>query len=181
MHVLFLALGGSRARAAVEESAQVVADGGHAVVLIDQRKPWRRVTFDQAVTVVELSRLESARLPVRIERLLLYRAPRKLFRTVGRGPLRDRVGRVSGTYEARIADRVHRRLAVPMYRSGWGRGSHPVIQQSLPGPFDLIVVLDPISIPYAAGLVAGYELRGLALPRVAFGLDYARPVLGVVP
>lgn len=173
MQVLFLALGASRTRTAAEESAQVVADGGQAVVLIDQRKSWRRVTFDQAVTVIELSRLESGRLPVRIEQLLLYRAPRKLFRVVGRGALRDRMGRLSGTYETRFADRVHRRLAVPLYRPGWGEGSRRVIRQGLPGTFDLIVVLDPVSMPYAAGLLADYEARGVALPRVAFGLDYA--------
>ncbi|MGI5215781.1 hypothetical protein [Plantactinospora sp. CA-290183] len=178
MQVLFLALGASRTRAAVEESAQVVADGGRAVVLIDQKKPWRRVKFDPAVRVVELARLESSRLPVRIEQLVLYRAPRKLFRVVGRGPLRSGAKRVSGTYETRFADRVHRRLVVPLYRSGWGEGSHSLIRRTLldDAAFDLIVVTDPASMPYAAGLVADYEARGGAVPRLSFGLEYAGQV-----
>lgn len=175
MQVLFLALGANRTRAAAEESAQVVADGGRAVVLIDQRQPWRRVKFHRSVKVVELARLEAARLPVRIEQILLYRAPRKVFRAVGRGPLRARVGRASASYENRFADRVHRRLVLPLFRTGWGEGSHAVIRRGLPADaaFDLIVVTDPASMPYAAGLIADYEARGVAVPRVAFGLDYA--------
>ncbi|MEV0427367.1 hypothetical protein [Micromonospora sp. NPDC050495] len=180
MQVLFLALGANRSRAAQEESAQVVADGGRAVVVIDQRQPWRRVKFHRSVKVVELSRLEAARLPVRIEQLLLFKGPRKVFRAVGRGPLRERVGRVSTGYETRFADRVHRRLVQPLYRKGWGEGSHAVIRRGLPADaaFDLIVVTDPASMPYAAGLVADYEARGVPVPRLAFGLDYAGPLDG---
>ncbi|SCL32159.1 hypothetical protein GA0074692_3250 [Micromonospora pallida] len=180
MQVLFLALGANRAQAAVVDSAQVVADGGRPVVLVDQRASWRRMKFDPAVKVVELSRLEATRLPVRIERFLLHRAPRKVFRAVGRGPLRTGVEKVSGTYEARFADRVHRRLVMLLYRAGWGERSHSVIRGGLPGDgiFDLIVVVDPASMPYAAGLIADYEARGLSVPRVAFGLDYAASAVG---
>lgn len=176
MDVLFLALGASRMRAAAEESAQVVADGGRAVVLIEQRTPWRQTTFDPAVEVVELSRAEAAWLPVRLEQLVLYRVPRKLFRTVGRGPLRKRVRRTAGWYETRIADRVHRRLAAGLFRPGWGEGAHRLLRHAVPGPYDLVVVLDPISMPYAAGLVADHEARGVAVPSIAFGLDYAAPI-----
>ena len=172
MQVLFLALGASRKRAAADESAQVVADGGRAVVLIDTRSAWRGTEFDPAVDVVELSRVEAARLPVRLEQLVLYRAPRKLFGTVGRGPLRRRVRKVAGRYEARVADRVHRRLVATRFRPGWGAGAHRLLRQAVPGPYDLVVVLDPISMPYAAGLVADHEARGLGAPRIAFGLDY---------
>ncbi len=174
MHVLFLALGASRKQAAVDESAQVVADGGRAVVLIDTRRPWQQAEFDPAVEVVELSRVEAARLPVRLEQLVLFRLPRGLFRTAGRGPLREKVRRVAGRYEARVADPVHRRLVGSRFRPGWGAGAHRLLRRAVPGPYDLIVVLDPISMPYAAGLVADLEARGAPVPRCAFGLDYAQ-------
>jgi hypothetical protein len=174
VRVLFLALGASRKQAAADESGQVVADGGRAVVLIDARKPWSRTEFDPAVEVVELSRIEATRLPVRLEQLALYRMPRALFRTAGRGRLRPTMKKAAGRYEARIADRVHRKLVATRFRPGWGKGAHRLLRRAVPGPYELIVVLDPISMPYAAGLVADLEARGVTVPPVAFGLDYAR-------
>lgn len=172
MRVLFLALGGSRKRAAVEESAQVVADGGQAVVLIDKAAGWRQVTFDPAVEVVDLAGLENRRLPLRIEQFLLFKAPRRGLRAVGRGPLRGLAGRAAGAYESRIADRVHRRVVLPAYRSRWG--GVPLLRRQVlrDTVFDLMVVTDPVSMPYAARLLAGYDAAGDP-PRLAFGLDYA--------
>ena len=175
MRVLFLALGGSRKQAAADESARVVADGGRAVVLIDTSKPWAQTRFAPAVDVVELSTVESARPLVRFERFALYRVPRGLFRVAGRGPLRAKVRAAAGRYESRIADRVHGKLVATRLRPGWGEGAHRLLRGAVPGPYDLIVVLDPISMPYAAGLFADLEARGAAMPRVAFGLDYVSP------
>lgn len=175
MHVLFLALGASRKQAAADESAQVVTDGGRAVVLIEAGKPWAQTHFDPAVEVVELSTVEIARPLVRLEGFALYRVPRGLFRVAGRGPLRAKVRKAAGKYESRIADRVHGKLVATRLRPGWGEGAQRLLRRAVPGPYDLIVVLDPISMPYAAGLLADLEARGAAMPRVAFGLDYVSP------
>jgi hypothetical protein len=174
VRVLFLALGGNRARAAVEESAQVVAVGGRPVVLVDTLRPWRRMSFDPAVEVVELSTLESTRMPVRLERAVLFTVPRRLFRVVGRGPLRQPARRVSARYETRVAERLHRQVVLPMIRPRWGEGTCPVLCRYLAkgGDLDAIVVLDPASMPYAAGLVAGYRSAGTRPPRLAFGIDH---------
>ena len=179
MQVLFLALGANRRRAAIEESAQVVADGGHAVVLIDDAKPWRRVSFDPGAQVVELSRLECAHLPMKVERLLLFKVPGLLFRTVGRGALRKWARRAADAYERRLADRVHRRLVVPLYRSVWGEASRSLIQRHVldGASFDLFVVTDLASMPCAARLLASYDASDAEAPQLAFGLDYALPAV----
>lgn len=174
MLVLILALGGNRMRAAVEESAQVVATGGRAVVLVDNAKSWRRFSFDPAVRVVDLAELEASRLSMKLEQMVLFKVPRRLFRTVGRGPLRKPARRASGVYESRFADRVHRRVVLPLYRPGWGAGSCRVIRRHVLDntPPDLIVVTDPASMPYAAGLLASYG-PSANVPQLSFGLDYA--------
>ncbi|MEN3610725.1 hypothetical protein [Plantactinospora sp. ZYX-F-223] len=175
MQVLILALGANRGRGVAAEAAQIVADGGRVVVLIDQAKLWRRVKFAKGVRVVDLSRLESSQPLGKVEQVLLYRGPRKLFRVVGRGPLRGRAQRASGVYETRVADPVHRRLVQPLFRRGWGDGSRNLIRSRVLDAerFDLIVVADPTSMPYAAGLLADYQRAGGEMPRFSFGLDYA--------
>jgi hypothetical protein len=152
VHVLFLALGGSRKVAAAGESAQVIADGGRATVLIDTRKPWQATTFDPAVEVIALSEVEASRASVRLARLA-FAVPRRVL-----------AGRV-----ARLETRVQRRLAS---RPGWGAGAHQVLRRAVPSAYDVVVVGDPVSMPYAAGLIADHEARGVAVPRITFGLDY---------
>ncbi|MFC6023049.1 hypothetical protein ACFP2T_43725 [Plantactinospora solaniradicis] len=176
VQVLFFALGARRMRAVADESAQVVADGGQAVVLIDHAKLWRDVTFDPAVRVVELSGIEADQLPMRIGHGLLYDVPRGLFRAAGRGPLRQRARRAAAAYEFRLADRVHRRVLAPSYRLVWGEVSQSLVQRHVldGASFDLVVVTDSPSMPYAARLLERYGASGWN-PQVAFGLDYAAP------
>ena len=110
MHVLFLSVGGTRRRAVVEESAQVLADGGTATVVVDRAAPWSKETFATGVTVVELAGLEQRRPALRFEQAVLYKAPRKVLRTVGRGPLRRFAKRAEKAYERRIASRASKEV-----------------------------------------------------------------------
>ena len=181
MQVLFLALGATRRRAVVEESAQVVADGGHAVVLISQAKPWSREQFQPEVEVVDLARLES-RHPARgIEKALLFSGPRLVFRTLGRGPLSGSVRRAGKAYERRIASPVHRAFIMPSYRRAWGDLRQRLIHRHVlaeGAPFDLFVVSDPASMPPAVGLLANRAAGDSPAPRVAYSYDYAGSATG---
>ncbi|PWU44324.1 hypothetical protein DLE60_20445 [Micromonospora globispora] len=168
MHVLFLSVGGTRRRAVVEESAQVLADGGTATVVVDRAGPWSKETFATGVTVVELAGLEQRQPALRFEQAVLYKAPRKVLRTVGRGPLRRFAKRAEKSYERRVASRVHRallrmrgdvrpRLVESLIRRGAG--------------VDVVVVTDPLAMPYAARLVTGAAQA--SKPSVCFSYDYA--------
>lgn len=176
MQVLFLALGGTRRQAVTEESARAVADGGSATVLVDQRKTWSRVEFDPRVEVVELARLERSYLPRRVVKVLLYRGPARLFKLVGRGPLRPWVTRARKAYERRIAGPVYRTLILPRERQARGELLQRLINRHvLAGreQFDLLVVSDPDSMPTAARLPAGFAASGLQVPRIAYSYDNA--------
>jgi hypothetical protein len=168
--VLILALGGTRKRAVVADAAEVVALGGTVTVLISSAADWRRERFAPGVRVVDLAELEGRRLPLRVERAVLYRAPRLAFRAVGRGRLAGWTKRAGRAYEQRIADRLHRRVFLPAYR----RLRDDQVPQRLAEqvvtdtPADLLVVADPASIPLAARVVG----RSAAAPRVGYGLPY---------
>ncbi|MFC6021547.1 hypothetical protein ACFP2T_35935 [Plantactinospora solaniradicis] len=174
MHVLFLALGATRRRAVIEESAQVVADGGRAVVLVAATRPWSRERFHPEVEVVDLTRLET-RGPIRkVERALLFSGPGLVFRAAGRGPMKTFVRRAGGAYERRIASPVHRAL---MFRKGDDPAElrlRLIRRQVLAGrpPFDLFVVSDPASMPPAARLLAEPDGTDSPAPRVAYRYDY---------
>jgi hypothetical protein len=177
MRALFLALGASRTRAVAAESANVVAAGGQAAVLVDHLKRWRRVSLDPAVTVIDLSRLEARHLPMRMERLLVYGIPRRVFLAIGRGPLEPWGRRAVRAYKRRVADRVHGRLFLPVYRRLWGAARYRLLERQIRSSspaFDLFVVTDPVSIVYGARLHAACGgPRGA--PVISFGLDYAAP------
>ncbi|MFC4145030.1 hypothetical protein ACFO0M_02065 [Micromonospora mangrovi] len=168
MHVLFLSVGGTRRRAVVEESAQVVADGGTATVVVDRVAPWSRETFADGVRVIDLAGLEQRQRAARVEQAVLFKAPRKVLRTVGRGPLRRFAKRAEKSYEKRIAARAHRAFVRlrgdlrPKLVDGLLRRGNPV---------DVLVVTDPVAMPYAARLLTGG--RPAAQPRVCFSYDYA--------
>jgi hypothetical protein len=171
MRVLFVALGASRKRAVTDESAEVVAAGGAAVVLVDDARAWASVTFADGVEVVQAATLAAEHWPRRAESLLLYRGPRFLLhRAAGRGTPRAR--RVVKAYERRVADRVHRRLFLPLYDRMWNRTQSRVMVQCLRrlGPFDLLVVTDAPSLPEARRLLGGH-LGGSGAPRIAFSID----------
>ncbi|MER7416115.1 hypothetical protein ABT346_04900 [Micromonospora peucetia] len=175
--VLFLAVGGARKRAVLEESAEVVAGGGSATVLISEAAAWRRERFPAGVRVVSLSELDRHRLPVRIEQNVLYRAPRFAFRMVGRGRLSAFGKRAGRAYENRIADRVHRRIFLPAYGRLQREGQFPllvrhVLRAATP---QLVVITDPASIPLGATLVSESATYTDTPPQICFGLDYLTP------
>jgi hypothetical protein len=175
MQVLFLALGATRRRAVVEETTQVVADGGRAVVLVAAARPWSRERFHPEVEVVDLSRLEAHGPIRRVERALLFSGPELVFRALDRGPMKTFARRAGGAYERRIASPVHRAL---MPR----KGDDPaelrqllIRRKVLAGrpPFDLFVVSDPASMPPAARLFGRPAGTDSPAPRVAYRYDYA--------
>jgi hypothetical protein len=171
-HVVILALGATRKRAAVEDATRAVADGGEVTVVIDSAAGWRRDNFPSQVRIVELSKLERRNAPLWIEQLLLYRIPRVLFRLAGRGPLTDRMRRAGSAYQRRFADRVHRRLFLPVY----GRVSRTlpyrlVRRHVLAGSdVDLVVIGDPASMPLAGQILK----RSAKPPRLSYGVDHSR-------
>ncbi|MEU8079345.1 hypothetical protein AB0B31_28355 [Catellatospora citrea] len=171
MRVLFVALGASRRRIVVEESAQVVADGGTAVVVVSRRAPWAKETFAPQVKVVELDRLEQRGVVAWLARALLFGAPRLLFRLVGHGPLRAPAHRAAGGYERRVAAPVHRRMFLPVYRRLWrdprGRALRGELAATAP---DLIVVSDPASMPDVARVMESRVTGVVSSPRIAFSL-----------
>lgn len=175
--VLFLAVGGARKRAVLEDAAEVVAGGGRATVLVGDRAAWRRERFPAGVTVVGLTELEGRQLPVRVERTVLYRAPRFAFRLVGRGRLAAFGKRAGGAYERRIADRVHRRVFLPAYQRLRRGGHFPLLVRHLlrAEPPQLVVVTDSASIPLGAQLVRESAAYAASAPQVCFGLDYLTP------
>ncbi|SCG76612.1 hypothetical protein [Micromonospora inositola] len=168
--VLILALGATRKRAVVEDAAEVVAGGGSVTVLISSAADWRRERFAPGVRVVDLAALEGRRFALRAERAVLFRAPGRAFRVIGRGPLSGWAKRAGRAYERRIAERVHRRLFQPVY--------HRMRRSDLPQRLadqvvaevaaDLLVVSDPASIPLAARIVR----QAPVAPRVGYGLPY---------
>jgi hypothetical protein len=173
MQVLFLALGASRKRAVVEESAEVVARGGRAVVLVRQRKPWLDQTFAPGVELVTADELQERHLPRRVERLVLYRVPRLMVRVAGRGRLSSKAKRALKAYERRVAARIHRRVFVPLHRRMWPKISDRMAWRHFAprkGP-ELLVVADALSVLRAVQLVEAWESDGLAVPRVCYGID----------
>ncbi|MEU4567478.1 hypothetical protein [Micromonospora sp. NPDC023956] len=168
---LFLALGGNRARVVVEESARVVADGGHATVVVDELTAWRGQRFAPGVRVVELARLQREHLPVAAEQLIVHRVPRAALRAVGRGRLSGWSQRAGRAYDRRIAGRVHRRIFLPVYHRFWGDARYRLLRRRIARDgLDLLVVADPVSIPVAARLLADR-----ICPDISYGLDTASP------
>jgi hypothetical protein len=164
-HVLFLALGATRRRAAVDETARVVARGDQATLVITDRAQWRTFTVPPGVRLVQVKDLELRHAWMPAEQLLLFRIPGKAFRVV-------RSERAAGVYQRRIADRLHRRVFLPLLRRRPGAAVPRLIHRRLDGrPVDLLVVNDPASMPAAVALLAGFDRGGS--PRVAYSIDDA--------
>ncbi|HEX6967834.1 MAG TPA: hypothetical protein VF174_03280 [Micromonosporaceae bacterium] len=175
MKALFLALGATRRRAVLEEAAQVLAKGGRVVVLIDSLSAWHSEFFPSGVDVVDIGKLEQRHLPRKLEALVLYRIPCGLLQVIGRGPLRELARRAIKSYRRRIADRVHRRLFLPLYRRVWSQKRAQIIERYvLRGvSFDVVVVSDPLSMPDAVRLLHYYEQLGVTPPKVTYSVDHA--------
>lgn len=168
MNVLFLALGASRKRAVVEECAQVVADGGTATVVVESLRPWQKAGFAPGVTLVDSAVLQRARLPMRVEHLVVYRAPRAVLRRVaGAGAAK--------AYEKKVADRFHRRVFMPAYRRMRGGVRGQLVAAHIarsPRPFDWMIVADSLSMPDAVQVLN--DLGADRRPGVAYSIDHVR-------
>ena len=148
MNVLFLALGASRKRAVVEESAKVVAEGGTATVLVASVKQWNLGTFTPGVTVIDSSVLHQDQPLWRIERLLVFRGPTAVLRRA----LGRRGKSAARAYEKKVADRFHRRVFLPLHTRLRGNARSGLIAQHVARssrPYEWIVVTDPVSMPDA--------------------------------
>ena len=177
MQVLFLALGASRKRAVTEESAEITASGGRAVVIVDRPKAWSSVVFAPGVDVVTPGDLDAAHLPRRIERLLLYRLPRAAVSAAGVvRPVRKPSQRVLKAYERRVAGRVHRRVFLPLHRRLWPTSQARAVRRRFgAGGPELLVVADALSVSFAVQLLDVWGRDGAPLPRIAYSIDGDRP------
>jgi len=171
MRVLFLAADGTRRRAVADESARVVAEGGRAVVVIGKEKTWRDTDFAPGVELVVRAGLD-LRSPARsMEWLLLFRLPRKVYRTVGRGPLRGPVSAMGRLHE-RVALSMQRGVVLPLHRRRYKDGPIDGGKHILHGSsFDVIVVADSASMPDALKLLAGAKADEVR-PEVAYSLAH---------
>ncbi|MEV7296769.1 hypothetical protein AB0N79_34905 [Streptomyces microflavus] len=176
MQVLFLALGASRKRAVLDESAELRANGAQVIVVVDKKKSWLNAGFAPGVVVTTLKELEARHLPRRVEHALLYRAPRATVRAVGRGPLRRPARRGLKAYERRLAASLHRRAFMPVHRRLWPDAQARMVLAPFAarGGLDLLVVSDALSVPRAVRLLDAWAAGGTK-PRVCYGLDYDVP------
>ncbi|MEV0650289.1 hypothetical protein AB0I28_34015 [Phytomonospora sp. NPDC050363] len=166
MRVLFLAVGGNRRRAVADEAARVVTEGGRATVVVAKERSWLDTPFAPGVEVVVRSGMELRSPPRSMEWLLLFRLPRKVYRTVGRGPLRAPVS-LMGRLHERAARRVQRGVVLPLLRRRHKDGPGVLHGSS----YDVIIVGDAASMPDAVKLTAGASADEVR-PEVAYSLAH---------
>jgi len=120
----------SRRRAAIlAESAQVARNGGRAAIVVDTFRPWKDEAMPTGVELIGVGALERDRPLVRFVDRYVVRAPDKLLRMAGRGPLRTFTRRLRRAYKTRVAKPIqgratsaHRRLTrVHEFRSAEDR------------------------------------------------------------
>ncbi|MCX4739194.1 hypothetical protein [Streptomyces antibioticus] len=177
MQVLFLAFGAARKRAVTTESAAVVAAGGRAVVLVSDKKRWAGEEFAAGVELLTTAELEARHLPRRLERAVLYRAPRRVAAAVGRGPMRAKTKKALKAYEKRVAGPVHRRVFLPLHRRVWPTANARMVQRCFDaqgGP-ELVVVADALSVRHAVELLETWQSARSGTPRVAYSVDSVVP------
>ncbi|AVT32830.1 hypothetical protein C6361_28975 [Plantactinospora sp. BC1] len=174
--VLILALEGSRRLAVLADVERVIAAGGSATLVVNDIGKWRREKLPKQLRVVDLTKLELRLAPLAVEQMVLVRGPGFLFKAVGRGPLAGRSKKANRAYQRAFADRVHRRVGLPVYRRLfqplYAKKGDPrlrlldryVLQ---PGRFDVLVVSDPGSMPAAATILADLTARNVA-PTLCF-------------
>jgi hypothetical protein len=172
-HVLVLALGATRRRAAIDDAERVVARGGTADLVVRAATAWRDVLPAGGVRLIDVAELEQRRAWVPVERLLLYRVPLGLLRVLGFGSLKPWSEQARRAYQRRIADPLHRRLHAALIRPGDGRLTAGLIRRQLgrDSSIDLLLVNDPASMPTAVALLR--EHGPGAQPPVSYDLDHA--------
>jgi hypothetical protein len=180
-HVVFLALGGTRRAAAVDEARRVVAGDGDATIVVAEATAWRNDRLAAGVRMIELQQLELRHGWMPFEQLVLVRFPRLVFRIVGLGPIKRWSERASGAYRRRIADPLHQRAFLPLLRRRPGALAATLIRRHLGSArsVDLIVVNDPASMPAAVALLETYDRGGS--PRVAYSIDNAASAVPTPP
>ncbi|MBP0458460.1 hypothetical protein [Streptomyces montanisoli] len=178
MQVLFLALGASRKRAVLAESADLAAAGAQVVVLVHQKKSWNLKAFAPGVAVHSAAELEARHLARRVERAVLYRAPGSAARALDRGPLKSAARRSHRAYKRRVAGPVHRRVFMPLHRRLWPTAPARMVRSPFGagGVPELLVVSDALSVQRAVSLVEAWAADGLPVPRICYGIDYDAPV-----
>ncbi|MBG0561610.1 hypothetical protein [Actinoplanes aureus] len=161
-NVLILALGGTRRRAALDDAALVTADGGNATVVVGDTALWRNDKPAPGVRLVAQAELELRHTWLRWEQLMLYRLPRRA--------LKGRSDRAWQAYRRRVADKLHRKVFLPLARRGSGDRTARLIRryETAMGKLDVLVVNDPASMPVAVSLLRTYG--GTELPQVAYGI-----------
>jgi hypothetical protein len=171
--VLFLATGGTRRRAVVEESAAVVRGGGRASVVVSQADGWRRGGLRPEVEILEMPQPIHPRFVAGLDHALTSSLPRLLIRgvsgrVVGHGKLKAWMQRAAGAYQRRVASRLHRRLLA--WFPADQDAQAPLPRTLLGARFDHVVVCDAASMPVAVHLVRGYTAQG-SVPTICFSLD----------
>jgi hypothetical protein len=171
-HVLFLAEGGNRKRAAVADAERVVAAGGRATLVIRQASKWRDEPVSDGVRVIDLHELEKQERWMPVEWLLLVRLPRFAFRVVGLGPVKGIADRASRAWRRRVANPLHARVFLPLIRRRERSRPESLLERGIGArtAVDLLVITDPASMPTAVDFLHGHDV-----PRVAYGLDHAAP------
>ncbi|GAA1789657.1 hypothetical protein GCM10009682_09580 [Luedemannella flava] len=161
--VLFVATGGSRRRAVSIESAEVLAAGGRATVIVDHLGAWKSSALPDGVEIVETTALELRHWARAWEQLLVFAAPAFVVRVLGRGALMRPVTRLHRAYLRLFATRLHRGLFMPVYRALTRRVRARLISRAVlrGAAYDAVVVSDPRSVidvaairradPYAFG------------------------------
>ena len=173
MNVLFLALAAGRRLAVLDESAEVVRDGGRAVILTDTFRPWRGYQVAPGVELMPLGALSKDRLPLRLVDVAVIRIPDKMLRVVSKGPLRQPGKRVRRAYKRRIGEPLQRR-AIALQK----RFARPVRHQDLVmsmlrrDDFDAVIVANSQSILLGAQVLRALKNETNRRPIVRFSIDH---------
>jgi len=177
MNVMFLGFAGSRREAILAESAQVARNGGRAAIVVDTFRPWKDEAVPNGVELIGVGALERDRPLMRfVDRFVdryVVRAPDKLLRMVGRGPLRTFTRRLRRAYKNRVAKpiqgratAVHRRLARPVSNTDL---IMPMLRR---GDFDYVIVANSQSIVLGAEIQDALTAAGATQPQIRFSADH---------
>jgi hypothetical protein len=170
-HIVFVAEGGNRKRAAVAEAEQALAAGDDVTLVIRHRSQWdSQAGIPAGARVIDLHGLEKQERWVPVEWLLLVRGPRFAFRILGVGPLKAFSERASRAWRHRIANPLHARVFLPLVRRREQSRPVALLERGLGGRtrVDLLVVTDPMSMPSAVEFLDRHPAT-----RVAYDVEHA--------
>ncbi len=181
MNVLFLALGGGRRKGTLAEADQVIAEGGRALILVDSFGPWKLESVPEGVEMVGLTSLERQHWPMQVTDALILRAPDRLLRAIGRGPVRRLAKRIRGAYKRRVGQPIHRRVTVG-YHKLWPDRHHGLVMSLVRRrEIDFIVVTTHQSMIRAARMQRDLDAAAISRPKTRFSIDHlvdASPTVG---